>query len=91
MANSYIILDGKNSFFVTFLPDLTFCFLFRKDGTSSVHLSTVSNINCPQKVIRFYEERVRFRSESLADDVIAALETDSADPVDVPQDILQQY
>jgi Chromo shadow domain len=54
-------------------------------------MSTVSNINCPQKIIKFYEERVRFRNEASTEDVIAALETDSAEPVDIPQDILQQY
>ena len=38
-----------------------------KDGTTSVHKSSVVNINCPQKVIKFYEARLRFKVETEED------------------------
>jgi chromobox protein 1 len=36
--------------------------LLWKDGTTSAHKSNIVNINCPHKVIRFYEERLRFKT-----------------------------
>ncbi|PVU89140.1 hypothetical protein BB559_005230 [Furculomyces boomerangus] len=38
-----------------------------KDGKRSVHPSSVVNAKCPQKVIQFYEERLRFSGSPHAD------------------------
>ena len=60
-----------------------------------MHRSTVSNINCPQKVIKFYEERVRFRNEPTdTEKVVSALTEDSSstlEPMQIPESVLNYY
>lgn len=34
-----------------------------KDSSTSVHPSSIVNVNCPQKMIKFYEEHLKFKEE----------------------------
>lgn len=39
------------------------CVIKWKDGSTSIHPSAFVNINCPQKVIKFYEDHLKFKEE----------------------------